>query len=193
MNGRRNKMEISSENKDKLNEVVRNKFIEFSNKPPTLRELELELKLKIEQILKEEKERYELDKIAFESNPLHWSNNKRRLYGMNTLRGSFNKNRLKNFRSFNLANTIFYIIEDAIDKLLPQVIDGNLDKSISLNLIYPDKTKSFNIDYSAIFALQDKNWEYGRGSFLYITGKQPKNINYSELLNAYRENNKWFS
>lgn len=67
MNGRRNKMEISSENKDKLNEVVRNKFIEFSNKPPTLRELELELKLKIEQILKEEKERYELDKIAFES------------------------------------------------------------------------------------------------------------------------------
>lgn len=112
---------------------------------------------------------------------------------MNTLRGSFNKNRLKNFRSFNLANTIFYIIEDAIDKLLPQVIDGNLDKSISLNLIYPDKTKSFNIDYSAIFALQDKKWEYGRGLFLYITGKQPKNINYSELLNAYRENNKWFS
>ena len=61
---RLNKIEISSKNKDELNETIRNKFIEIFNRPPTSRELE------IEQILKEEKEKYELDKIAFESNPI---------------------------------------------------------------------------------------------------------------------------
>lgn len=91
-------------------------------------------KLGTKQIL-EEKRKWELDKIEFESNPLHWSNNKRKMYGMNTLRGSLNKNRKKKFRSFKPSYKIFLIIENFIEELLSLEIDKIFQQFIDVEKI----------------------------------------------------------
>jgi len=74
--------------------------------------------IEIEKILKEEKDQYEKDKKEFYSNPLHWSNNKRKYAGLPVLRGKINKHRIKKFRSFHPIPRIFFLIEDTIDEMI---------------------------------------------------------------------------
>lgn len=45
----------------------------------------------IEEILRQEKEEYEVKKKQFYENPIHWSNNKIRIRGLPVLRGRVNK------------------------------------------------------------------------------------------------------
>lgn len=73
--------------------------------------------LEFEERLRLEKEKYEKEKEEFYSNPIHWNNNKRRMYGLPLLRGRVNKERSKVFPSFR-SNAVFYIIEDTIDEVL---------------------------------------------------------------------------
>lgn len=81
-------------------------------------------KLGIKQIL-EEKRKWELDKIEFESNPLHWSNNKRKMHGMNTLRGSLNKNRKKKFHVYRPSYKMFSFIEDMVCRKLQYIYQND--------------------------------------------------------------------
>ena len=48
-------------------------------------------------IIKEELDEYKTARDRFYSNPIHWSNNKRKMNGMTVLRGKCNKTRLKIF------------------------------------------------------------------------------------------------
>ena len=72
----------------------------------------------IEEILRQEKEEYEIKKKEFYENPLHWSNNKRRIRGLPVLRGRINKCRSKKFPSFKLTPRAFFLIEDTIEETL---------------------------------------------------------------------------
>jgi len=78
--------------------------------------------IEIEKILKEEKDQYEKDKKEFYSNPLHWSNNKRKYTGLPVLRGKINKHRIKTFRSFRPTPRVFFLIEDTINEIISDQI-----------------------------------------------------------------------
>lgn len=73
--------------------------------------------LEFKERLRLEKEKYEIEKKMFYSNPIHWNNNKRKIHGLSLLRGRINKERSKVFPPFR-SNAIFYIIEDTIDEIL---------------------------------------------------------------------------
>lgn len=120
--------------RDKLNRKIRKEIEKELNKPPSPRDLE------IKQIIEEEKRKWESDKVEFEANPLHWSNNKRRRFGMPTLRGSINKNRTTKFHSFKPTPRVFFAIEDIIEELLPQKLDEHLNQFVDV--------KSINVGYS---------------------------------------------
>lgn len=72
----------------------------------------------IKEILRKEKEEYEIKKKEFYENPLHWSNNKRRIRGLPVLRGRVNKYRSKKFPSFKPTPRVFFLIEDIIEETL---------------------------------------------------------------------------
>ncbi len=112
--------------RDELNKNIRKKLEKELNKPPSPRELE------IRQILKEEKEKWESDKIEFEANPLHWSNNKRRRNGLPVLRGSVNRSRATKFHSFKPTPRAFFYIEDLMDEILPQKLDGFFNQFVEI-------------------------------------------------------------
>ena len=95
-----------------VNEAVREELKQVLNAEPTLRDKE------IEEILRQEKEEYEIKKKEFYENPLHWSNNKRRMHGLATLRGRVNKCRSKKFHSFRPTPRVFFLIEDIIEETL---------------------------------------------------------------------------
>lgn len=80
-------------------------------------------------MIEEEKRKWEIDKIVFESNPIHWSNNKRKMYGMNTLRGSVNKNRILKFSTYRPSPKLFSFVEDTIEKLCHIRIENALLKN----------------------------------------------------------------
>ena len=119
--------------RDKLNRKIRKEIEKELNKPPSPRDLE------IKQILEEEKRKWESDKAEFEANPVHWSNNKRRRFGMSTLRGSLNKNRITKFHSFKPTPRVFFAIEDIIEELLSQKIDENFNQFVDVkNMSFGD-------------------------------------------------------
>ena len=94
------------------NNELRNRLNEILNAPPTPRDLE------IKEIIAKEKCQYILDKGAFEADPLHWSNNKRRRNGLSVLRGICNKKRQTEFRAFSPTPHVFFIIEDIIEETI---------------------------------------------------------------------------
>lgn len=81
-------------------------------------ELKTSREKELDKLVRKEKEEYEQKKIEFYRNPLHWSNNKRRRYGLQTLRGITNKNRLKHYPTFHPTARLFGIIEDIIEETL---------------------------------------------------------------------------
>lgn len=80
----------------------------------------------IEEILRQEKEEHEIKKKEFYENPLHWSNNKRKIQGLPVLRGRINKCRSKKFPSFKPTPRAFFLIEDTIEETLRE--SGKNDK-----------------------------------------------------------------
>lgn len=95
-----------------VNEIIKEEFKQILNAEPTPRDKE------IEEILRQEKEKYEAKKKEFYDNPLHWSNNKRRMRGLRPLRGAANKNRVKTFPPFKPTPRVFFLIEDIIEETL---------------------------------------------------------------------------
>ena len=76
------------------------------------------LKEKIENfeaVVKKEWDEYKAARNKFYSNPIHWSNNKRKRNGLCTLRGKSNKTRLKDFPKFSISPTLYHAMEKCID------------------------------------------------------------------------------
>lgn len=114
---------------DELNRNIRSAIEKELNKPPTPRDEE------IEDIIAQEKAKWEADKIEFESNPIHWSNNKRRRNGLPTLRGRLNKNRTTKFHSFHPTSRVFFAIEDMLDEILPSKINEHFNQFVDVKNI----------------------------------------------------------
>ena len=95
-----------------LNAAIKYELKQSLNTKPTARDKE------IAEILRKEKEEYEIKKKAFYDNPLHWSNNKRKMHGLPVLRGRLNKCRSKKFPSFKPTQRVFFLIEDIIEETL---------------------------------------------------------------------------
>ena len=95
-----------------INEAIKEEFKQVLNAETTPRDNE------IKEILRQEKEEYEINKKDFYENPLHWSNNKRRMHGLSVLRGRINKCRSKKFPSFRPTPRVFFLIKDIIEDTL---------------------------------------------------------------------------
>ena len=128
-----------------VNEAIKEELKQVINAEPTPRDKE------IEEILRQEKENYEIKKKEFYENPLHWSNNKRRMHGLPVLRGRVNKCRSKKFPSFRPTPRVFFLIEDIIeesfckdwkdDKFFNKFVDiKNIDISDKILFLLNNKT-----------------------------------------------------
>ena len=109
--------------REEINNRIRNTFENILNYKPTGKELARQKE--IDEIARKEKEDYEQKKAAFYNNPLHWSNNKRRRYGLPTLRGRVNKCRSKRYPSFRPTARFFCLIEDVIEETLTDKFKSN--------------------------------------------------------------------
>lgn len=67
--------------------------------------------------IRQEREEYEKKKREFYSNPIHWSNNRRKMHGLSLLRGKINRGRIKEYPKFH-SSAVFYIIEEVIEDVL---------------------------------------------------------------------------
>lgn len=114
-----------------VNEAIKEEFKQVLNAEPTPRYKE------IEEILRQEKVEYEINKKEFYENPLHWSNNKRRMHGLAVLRGRVNKYRSKKFPSFRPTPRVFFLLEDIIEETLCKNLkdDKFFDKFVDIKNI----------------------------------------------------------
>ena len=124
---------------DQLNNRIRTQIEKKLNIPPTSRDEE------IEDIITQERIKWESDKAEFESNPIHWSNNKRRRNGLQTLRGKTNKNRITKFYSFKPTPRVFFAIEDMLDELLPKKLDEHFAQFVDVKDISVGDAATFYV------------------------------------------------
>ena len=61
----------------------------------------------LKELLVQEKNIYEHNKVKFYSDPAHWSNNKRRMHGLHTLRGESNKDRKTRYQPYRPSYKLF--------------------------------------------------------------------------------------
>ena len=123
-----------------VNEAIKEELKQVLNAEPTLRDKE------IKEILSQEKEEYEIKKKEFYENPLHWSNNKRKMQGLVVLRGKINKCRSKKFPSFRPTPRVFFLIEDIIEETLCEYLkdDKFFNKFVDIkNIDVGDKNLFF--------------------------------------------------
>ena len=99
-------------NEKEVNEAIKEELKQVFNEKLTHRDKE------INEILRQEKEEYEIKKKEFYENPLHWSNNKRRIRGLHVLRGRVNKCRSKKFHSFKPTPRVFFLMEDIVEEMI---------------------------------------------------------------------------
>ena len=102
-----------------VNDVIQEELKQILKKEPNSRDKE------IEKILRQEKEKYEIKKKEFYENSLHWSNNKRKMHGLNVLRGEVNKCRNKKFYSFKPTPRVFFLVQDMIEGILCDNLKDN--------------------------------------------------------------------
>lgn len=109
---------ISSSEKMDADEIIRKNFnnIIHSNRPKTEREKE------IDRLAKNEFEEYVRKKEAFNDNPVHWDNNKRRRHKLPTLRWKLNKNRLKKYPAFYPSVRFYCMMEDLMNEIFTGVM-----------------------------------------------------------------------
>lgn len=123
-----------------VNEAIKEELKQVLNAEPTLRDKE------IKEILSQEKEEYEIKKKEFYENPLHWSNNKRKMQGLVVLRGKINKCRSKKFPSFRPTPRVFFLLEDIIEETLCEYLkdDKFFNKFVDIkNIDVGDKNLFF--------------------------------------------------
>lgn len=99
-------------NEKEVNETIKEELKQVFNEKSTHRVKE------INEILRQEKEEYEIKKKEFYENPLHWSNNKRKMRGLLVLRGMNNKYRSKKFYSFKPTPRVFSLVEDIVEEMI---------------------------------------------------------------------------
>lgn len=111
---------MSDLEKAKANDKIGENIKEITkSRPKTEREKELD------RLAQEEKEEYERSKNAFYSDPIHWSNNKRRRHGLSVLRGSVNKYRSKKYPAFYPSVKFFGLLDDIITETLVDNFKNN--------------------------------------------------------------------
>lgn len=67
---------------------------------------------------------YQKEKEVFDADPIHWSNNKRRLHRLNCLRGKINKTREKQFIDYSKWS-LFKILEEVVDYKIGKYANEN--------------------------------------------------------------------
>ena len=88
-------------------------------------EIKRAMSVEIENYLSEQKEFY--------SNPLNWTNNKRRMMGLSTLRGCVNKNRVREYPSFRVPKKVFDLIAEYIVEVFDQIYADDIANFVSVN------------------------------------------------------------
>ena len=61
--------------------------------------------------LKEEKDTYEAKKKTFYADPMNWTNNKRRMMGLPTLRGAAHRHRKTTYPPFKMSTQLYLDIK----------------------------------------------------------------------------------
>lgn len=92
-----------------------------------------DLEHEIRRLLKNEYDAYIQEKQNFTMNPYHWSNNKRRMHGLCTLRGNVNKFRSKKFPSFRINELSFNFITDVMDECIENKFSKTLNCFVGIN------------------------------------------------------------
>lgn len=121
---------MSNSEKTKANDKIRENAKEIMKScPKTEREKELD------RLAMEEKEGYERNKNAFYADPIHWSNNKRRRYGLSVLRGDVNKYRSKLYPEFRPTVKFF----DLLDDIVAETLENNFKNNEYFNSFVEEK------------------------------------------------------
>lgn len=108
---------MSDSEKAKANDKIRENVKEIMKPhPKTEREKE------IDRLAKNEFEEYVRKKEAFNDNPVHWDNNKRRRHKLPTLRWKLNKNRLKKYPAFYPSVRFYCMMEDLMNEIFTGVM-----------------------------------------------------------------------
>lgn len=105
---------MSDLDKAKANDNIRKQFDNIIHGNPSKTEREKEL----DKLAREELEEYRRKKKAFYDDSIHWDNNKRRKYGLPTLRGEINKVRPKRYPLFFPSVRLFGMMEDLFVEIL---------------------------------------------------------------------------
>ena len=133
-----NKMNNSE--RAKANDKIRENVKEIMKPhPKTEREKELD------RLAKKEKEEYERNKNTFYADPIHWSNNKRRRYGLSVLRGSVNKYRSKEYPGFYPSVRFFGMMEDLFDEILITTMEDGFNSFVEVKDLAVSDTNVFRV------------------------------------------------
>lgn len=119
---------MSDSEKAEVNDNVRKQFDNIIHGKPPKTEREKEF----DKLAREELEEYRRKKKAFYDNPIHWNNNKRRRYGLPVLRGSVNKNRLKEYPEFHPSVRFFCMMEDLFDEIVITKIEDDYNSFVDV-------------------------------------------------------------
>lgn len=111
---------MSNSEKAKANNKIRKNVKEIMKSRP-----KIEREKELDRLAKEEKEEYERNKNAFYADPIHWSNNKRRRYGLSVLRGDVNKYRSKLYPEFRPTVKFFDLLDDIVAETLENNFKNN--------------------------------------------------------------------
>lgn len=95
-----------------------------------------DLEHKIRGLFENEYDKYIQERTEFYNNPYHWSNNKRRIHGLCTLRGNVNKFRSKKFPSFRINDYIFDFVTNIMDECIGNKILKSLNYFAGINDVY---------------------------------------------------------
>ena len=74
--------------------------------------------------LKAEKDAYEVKKKAFYADPMNWTNNRRKMAGLPTLRGAAHRHRQTVYPPFKLSSQLYLDIEFFIESEIKDKIEA---------------------------------------------------------------------
>lgn len=132
---------MSDSEKAEVNDNVRKQFDNIIHGKPTKTEREKE----IDKLAREELEEYRRKKKAFDDNPIHWSNNKRRRHGLPVLRGIVNKHRLKEYPGFHPSVRFFCMMEDLFDEILITTMEDGFNSFVEVKDLAVGDTNVFRV------------------------------------------------
>lgn len=128
LNAAQNFDKMSDSEKTEVNDNVRKQFDNIIHGKPPKTEREKEF----DKLARKELEEYRRKKKAFYDDHIHWNNNKRRRHGLPVLRGSVNKNRLKEYPEFHPSVRFFCMMEDLFDEILITKIEDDYNSFVDV-------------------------------------------------------------